>query len=149
MSTTTPTKWPGTLEERELRRVQKVGLQFMTEWRAEPASVAHWMNVIRKETRLRDSWIWTKKRLTDTHAKLEALRAEVAGLIMVNRFKTGKSSSHSQRWFVAAAAQDDLAEGWYFDDGCLVDDGWIVTKGTIEATDSAQARNWTGWTKAQ
>ena len=147
MSTTAPTKWPGTTEERELRRVQKVGHQFMTEWRADPASVADWMKVIKDETRLRDRWIWSEKHLPDTTANLEALRAEVAGLIMVNSFETGTNSSLSQRWFRAAAEQDEFAEGWYFDHECLETDGWTVTEGTTKKTETTPARKWIGWRK--
>ena len=34
---------------------------------------------------------------------------------MVESFAEGRNSRASQSWFNIAAAQDDYAEGWYFD----------------------------------
>lgn len=147
MSTTTPTKWPGTTELRELRRVQKVGKQFVTEWRAGGHKKTGWFEVVRDGTRLRDRWIWADTHIPDRTPELEELRAEVAGLIIVETFADGSQSAGSQSWFNNAAAQDAYEEGWYFDHECLADDGWIVAEGTTKATDTSPARTWKGWKK--
>lgn len=142
------TKWPGTPEERELRRVQKVGAEFMTEFRAgkhtDEKKGSGWFPLVRDGTRLRDRWIWIGKHLDDKRPELERLRAEIAGTIMVESFAHGQNSAASAHWFEKAAAQDDYAEGWYFDPECLEFDGWQVVKGT---TQDNPPREWTGWRK--
>lgn len=126
-----------------------IGAAFVTEWRTVPKKMAEWMKIIKDETRLRDRWISAGKHLLDTSAPLELLRAEIAGQIIVNSFANGTNSVLSQRRFNAAAAQNDFAEGWYFDDECLKGDGWIVTEGITEKTETKPSRTWTGWKKAQ
>ena len=142
------TKWPGTTEERELRRVQKVGDEFMTEFRAgkhtDAGDSSGWLPFIKKRTRLRDRWIWADKHLPDQRPELERLRAEVAGTIMVESFADGSNSVASVHWFEKAAAQDEYAEGWYFDDECMLFDGWEIVEGT---TKDDPPRKWTGWRK--
>ena len=148
MSTTaTTTKWPGTTEQRDLRRVQKTGLYFMTGWRA--GTHNDWFELVKGRTRLRDRWIWAEKHLTDQAPALERLRAEVAGTIILARFADASQSSASQSWFNLIAAQDDYAEGWYFDDECLEVDGWIQTEGTTPASGNQKATTWKGWRKPE
>ena len=147
MSTTTPTKWPGTTEQRELRRVQKIGKQFVIEWRAGKQKNTGWFEIVKDGTRLRDRWIWADGHIPDQSPALEELRAEVAGQIIVASLADGSQSAASQAWFTMPAAQNDFAEGWYFDDECLEADGWIRAEGKTKATDTAPSRKWTGWRK--
>lgn len=144
----TRTVWPGTTEERELRRMQKIGHQFVTEWRAGKHGESGWFEIVKDGTRLRDRWIWAEKHLADREPALEWLRAEIAGTIILASVADGRQSAASQSWFNLAAAQDDYAEGWYFDPECLQADGWIEVEGTTQKTKTKPARKWQGWKKA-
>ena len=63
---------------------------------------------------------------------------------MVESFAEGRNSRALQSWFNIAAAQDDYAEGWYFDPECLQRDGWEMVTGK---TNNDPPRKWTGWRK--
>lgn len=118
----TTTQWPGDTAKRELRRAQLVGTVYVSRLYAgkhDPALHER----IRKETRLRDRWIWAEKHLETRGEGLDLLRAEIAGSLIVQEI--GASKQQSLDWFEAAAALDDWAEGWYFDHECLPEDGWI------------------------
>ena len=132
------TQWPGTLEQRELRRAQLIGKAWVSAWRAKPDKHANWIPVIRERTRLRDRWLWSSVYLEDT--KFDEGRAQVAGDAILSAFADGSQSQGSVYWFNAAAPTDEWADGWLFDEECLRADGWVETTGQTE-----DGKTWHGW----
>lgn len=130
-------EWPGTPEERGLRRAQLIGKVWVSAWRADSVKYAKWMTFIRERTLLRDRWLWSPRYLEDK--RLDESRAQVAGDALLSAFAAGSQSQTSAYWFNAAAELDEWAEGWLFDKECLREDGWG------EATGEVNGRPWRGW----
>ena len=131
-------QWPGTQEERELRRAQLIGKAWVSAWRAEPDKSTNWIPVIRERTRPRDRWLWSFRYLPDD--KFDESRAQVAGDALLSAFAAGSQGQASASWFNTAAQTDEWAEGWLFDKECLCADGWVETTGQQE-----DGRDWRGW----
>lgn len=131
------TQWPGTLEERDLRRAQLIGKAWVSAWRADPDKYAAWIAFILKRTRLRDRWLWSSVHLKDT--TFDESRAQIMGDALLSVFADGSSSQLSTQWFGVAAQTDEWAEGWLFDEECLRADGWG------EATGKENGQPWRGW----
>ena len=130
-------QWPGTLEERELRRAQLLGKAWVAAWRAASGEYADWIPVFRERTPLCYRWLWASVHLKDT--KYDESRAQFAGDSLLSVFADGSNSAASVFWFNAAAETDEWAEGWLFDEECLRADGWAETTGQ---TDKGRWRGW-------
>ena len=130
------TQWPGTLEQRELRRAQLIGKAWVSARRADPGN--KWIAFVLERIRLRDRWLWSPMYLKDT--KLDESRTQVAGDALLSAFADGSQSQGSASWFNTAAQTDEWAEGWLFDEECLRVDGWVETTGQTE-----DGKTWHGW----
>ena len=141
-----PATWPGTLEDRELLRAQKIGEAFMVELRAgkhtQTKEGSGWLAIFKERTRLRDRWIWYPTGLKDQTADVETFRAESAGTIMLATFADGTNSHIASHFFDLAAPQRDYTEGWLFDPECLEYDGWQRMIRTIDGTPPQKLSAW-------
>ena len=120
------TKWPGTPELRDQRRAQLIGTEFVLQWRAKLLA-REWMEEVRKRTRRRDAWVWSKRYHDDHDHELERLRAQVAGEAILVACTDATTNQSAGEWFDRAARIDDQAEAWLFENEVLELDGWIQT----------------------
>ena len=131
---------PGTPEERDLRRAQLIGAAFLITIRSDnflhlmrsrklpekANTVLQWFELVRTNTARRERWIWAKEYDNDHEVKLDRLRAEVAGMILLEAVKPGQPNHKAaSRWFNPAADLSDV-DAWLFAPKVLDEDRWVT-----------------------
>ena len=119
---TTPTKWPGTAEQRQERRGLNLGRAVWPGMDNEKR--AGWIEAARAVTPPRDRHIWARRYISDRDEKVELARGQHWGRCILARWAAGEQLEWWPVLVPRAEELDEWAEAWLWCAECLTDDGW-------------------------